>query len=87
MTPRQRDHLLGRIALGLSLAAVVVALVVGVLAATDPRTWTWRDCANTLAAGEACALGMGLLARRSGVGQAAAVIAGVLLLGAAVVLV
>ncbi len=70
----------------LCLAGVVLAQVVGVMAIVEPLSWTMRDAGNTLLAGEMVAVGVGLLARRSGLGQAAIVIGGVLVVGALVAL-
>ncbi len=75
---------MGVIALTLCLAGVVLAAVVGGLAIARPRTWTMHDAESTLEAAEVFAAAMGLIARRSGFGQAAVVIGGVLALGAAV---
>jgi hypothetical protein len=83
---QERGRAFGPVALVLCLAGVVLAVVVGVLALLEPRDWTMRDAGNTLLASEVVAAGVGLLAWRSGFGQAAVVIAGVLAVGALVAL-
>jgi hypothetical protein len=81
MLRRQADTL-GIIALGLCVAGLVLGIAVGVLAVLYPRTWTMRDAGNTLLAAELIAAFVGALARKSGYGASAMVIAGVLALGA-----
>jgi len=78
----ERFDTLGKIALTLCLLGLVCAIVVGVAALTQPRSWTSRDAKNTLLGIELLALFMGTLSRRSPYGLAAMVIGGVLALGA-----
>jgi hypothetical protein len=80
---REQADIMGKLALGLCVAALALAIAVGILAAASPRSWTMRDAANTLMAGELMAAFIGALAaRRSGFGAAAMIIGGVLALGA-----
>ena len=78
----ERMEVLGKIALGLCLAGVVLGLGVGVLAIVYPKTWSMPDAANTLIAAELCAGFMGALSRKSASGSSALIIGGVLALGA-----
>ncbi len=77
-----RWDIIGKLALGLCLASVVLGVVVGILAATSPRTWTMMDARNSLIAGEVGAAFLGALARKSHYGSSAMIIGGVLALGA-----
>ncbi len=79
--PNERHQTLAKLALSASLGGVVLFVIVACIALSAPDMWTMRDASNTMLTAEVGAFFLGALAHRTGIGQCAMVISGILALG------
>ncbi|MBA3710427.1 MAG: hypothetical protein H0W83_16605 [Planctomycetes bacterium] len=77
----ERHDILAKIALGSTLAGVVLFIIVAIMAVSSPANWTMKDASNLMMAAETGSFFLAALAYRTAVGKSAMVISAVLALG------